>query len=170
MHTCILTNRVCAVRGQEKMEVPQRPGEWLGVWSWKFLQCCFKKWQDYMLGLKSDPGRSRTSSCHVPSPGWDAHHAETLCPDQAWTVVPPVWDGSFYQGKLCCVLLKIMCLQLYGAFSGFSFLNFSHKSKCRALETRTRPKKDLQHLLRFLFLPQERSQDSAHPCVRMALR
>lgn len=121
-----------------------------------------------MLGLKSDPGRFRTSSCHVPSPGWDSHDAEILHPDQAWAVFPPVCYGSLCQGKLCCVLLKL-CLQLYGAFSGFIFPNFSRKCKCRALDTRTRPKKDLQCLLRFLFLPQERSQDSAHPCVRVPL-
>lgn len=169
MHTCIFTNRVCAKSGQEKMEAPQWPGEWLGEWSWKFHQCCSKKWQDYVLGLKSNLGRSRTSSCHVPSPGWDTHDAETLCPDQAWTVVSPVWNGNFCQGKLCRVSLKIMCLQLYGAFSGFSFPNFSHKCKCRVLDTRTRPKKDLQHLPMFLFLPQERSRYSAHPSVRVPL-
>lgn len=67
------------------------------------------------------------------------------------------------------VFRKIMYLQLYGAFSGFSFPNFSHKCKCRVLDTRTRPKKDLQHLPMFLFLPQERSQDSAHPSVRVPL-
>lgn len=32
------------------------------------------------------------------------------------------------------------------------------------------PRKELQHLLRFLFLPQERSQDAAHPCMRAPLR
>lgn len=31
------------------------------------------------------------------------------------------------------------------------------------------PRKELQHLLRFLFLPQERSQDAAHLCVRVPL-
>lgn len=63
-----------------------------------------------------------------------------------------------------------MCLQLDGAFSGLRSPNFSHKCKCRALDTRARPKKRVAASAKVSFsATRERSQDAAHLCVRVPL-